>query len=101
MLCFNGLKNYTYMRTLSELKNLPCVLCYGFVLANSGSEKAELFNIFFHSAFNTVSDTSSDLSTSHENTLSSIDISLEVTFGALGSLDPLKPMGRDGIPPPL
>ena len=96
---FNDSKIYTYMRTLSGLKDLPSVLCYGSVQVTSGPVKVELFNTFFHSVFNTVSDTFSDLSTSCENTLSSINISLEDTFRALGSLDPSKAMGEMVFPP--
>ena len=66
----------------------------------SDLDKANAFNKFFNSVFNS---TSTDVSLNCLNfpnkSLCSISISESDTFLALSSLDPSKSMGGDGIPP--
>ena len=96
----NDPKIYHYLKSLSRSNSLPSTIHHGSVTATMKSDKAELFNKFFHSVFTTNYEHCSQDSPSFPNSsLCSIDISHDDTFTALASLDPSKAMGGDRIPP--
>ena len=93
-------KIYRYIRSLSGHVSLPDIMYWDSTSAQSDSDKANLFNKFFHSVFTVdIESTTPHVSTLPASSLCSIDISLEDTFLALSSCDPSKAMGGDGIPP--
>ena len=96
----NDSKIYRYIRSLSGHVSLPDIMYWDSASAQSDSDKANLFNKFFHSVFTVdIESTTPHASTLPASSLCSIDISLEDTFLALSSCDPSKAMGGDGIPP--
>ena len=96
----NDSKIYSYLKSLSRSNSLPSTMQHGSVTATTQSDKAELFNQFFHSVFTTSYEhCSQDRSSFPNSSLCSIEISLDDTFTALASLDSSKAMGGDKIPP--
>ena len=73
-------------------------MSWGSNKATTAVDKANLFNRFFYSVFNSHSNTLSSRSFP-KSSLCSVNISLQDTFNALSSLDCSKAMGGDGIPP--
>ena len=73
---------------------------YQSLTLTSDLDKANSFNEFFHSVFNSsTTDPSLDCHSFPNKSICSISISEHDTFLALSSLDPSKAMGGDGIPP--
>ena len=99
----NDFAIYNYIKSFSNCRGIPPTVSHGSVSATSPTEKANLFNEFFYSVFNStsVSFPSSSLSLLPfpDSSLCSIDISEEEVYCVLTSLDPSKATGGDGIPP--
>ena len=94
---------YSYIRSVSNQNVLPSTLHLDDIFAASGSEKASLFNKYFHSVFTR---SSFQLPPFYEmdmpsTTLSDICISELDVFRVLRSLDTTKAKGCDGINPKL
>ena len=98
-------KIFKYIKSLSKNSTLPPTMLLDSTPATSDSEKAELFNRYFHSGLtNTtyVLPPISDLPTpATSNTLSNIVISESDILEELTSLDPTKASGLDNIGPNL
>ena len=96
---------FKYIKSLSKNSTFPPTMFLDSTPATSDSEKAELFNKYFHSVFaNTtyVLPPTSDLPTpATTNTLSNIVISESDILEELTSLDPTKACGLDNIGPNL
>ena len=91
--------------SLTSTLSLPSTISFDSLSALSDTEKANLFNYFFHSVF-----TQSSLSMpspdqlplpSATETLSNISISEDDVYTTLFSLDTTKSMGVDGIGPKI
>ena len=94
---------YSYIRSFSNQNVLPSTLHLDDIFAVSDSEKASLFNKYFHSVFTR---SSFQLPPFNEmdmpsTTLSDICISELDVFRVLSSLDVTKAKGCDGISPKL
>ena len=98
-------KIYKYIQSLTSTLSLPSTVSFDSLSASSDTEKANLFNYFFHSVF-----TQSSLSMpspdqlplpSATETLSNISISEDDVYITLFSLDTTKSMGVDGIGPKI
>ena len=99
----NNSKIYKYIQSLTSTLSLPSTISFDSLSASSDTEKANLFNYFFHSVF-----TQSSLSMpspdqlplpSATETLSNTSISEDDVYTTLFSLDTTKSMGVDGIGP--
>ena len=82
---------YSYIKSFSRCRGIPPSVSLGSVTATSPIEKANLFNEFFYSVFNTTSVSLSSLSLSHvtfpDSSLCSITICEEDVYSVLTSLD--------------
>lgn len=99
----NSNKIYSYIRSITNQNTIPPSMHLDSTSVHTDSEKAELFNKFFHSVFSSTTFTLppvSDLPTP-DNTLNNIEIAEQEVFEALISLDPSKAVGPDGIGPNL
>ena len=92
-----------YIWSLSKKSSIPSTVFFNNSYATSDTEKAELFNSFFHSVF-----TGSSFSLPSMNSLQlppscicTISLSASEVLDALSSLDPTKSSGCDGIGPKL
>ena len=97
----NSSKIYSYIRTLSRNSGLPPVMYLDSISATTNSDKAELFNQFFHSVFSSTTFTlppTSCLPTPSKS-LSVIEISESDIMEVLKHLDPSKAHGPDSIGP--
>ena len=79
-------KIFRYIRNLSGQNKFPAIMSWGSNKATTAIDKANLFNRFFYSVFNSHSDTLSSRSFPNSS-LCSVNISLLDTFNALSSLD--------------
>ena len=97
----NDSKIYNYMKSFSKNSGIPAILQYQSSLFTSATDKANAFNKFFHSVYNSSSctDIALDVLPFPNESLCSISITSDDTFQALCSLNPSKAMGGDGIPP--
>ena len=93
-------KIYDYIRIFSKSGGIPSVLQYQSQTLTAATDKANAFNDFFHSVFNS---SCMDVALTDlpfpATSLCSISITMEDTFAVLATLDPSKAMGGDGIPP--
>ena len=92
-------KIYNYIRSLSRHNMLPPTMYLNSIPSITDSEKASLFNQYFHSVFTSSSYVLPPMSSlpTPNATLNNIDITEEDVFDALCSLDPSKASGPDGI----
>jgi hypothetical protein len=93
---------FKYLRSLTS-STLPQSLSNNTTTCSTDSEKASLFNSYFHSVFTQSSFCIPPLEELPVpiSTLSDIGLSEMDVFGALSSLDPSKSMGVDGIGPKI
>ena len=94
---------YDYIRSLSKTSTIPSSVILENCSTTSDSEKAELFNNFFHSVFTRSSFSLPDMSTLSlpSSCICSLTISDTEVFEAISSLDPTKSSGCDGVGPKL
>ena len=92
-------KIYNYIKSLSRYDTLPPTMYLNSTPALSNSEKASLFNHYFHSVFTSSPFVLPPLSSlpTPNSTLNNIDITIEDVYEALCSLDLSKASGPDGI----
>ena len=92
-------KIYDYIRTLCKNSTIPPIVSLNNSNATSDTDKAELFNTFFHSVFTGSSFSLPDMSTlpMPPSCLCTISFTDSEVFDALSSLDPTKSSGCDGI----
>ena len=94
----NNSKVYKYVRSLTKSHTIPSTLHHGSIVADSDTDKANVFNDYFYSVF-TQASTDLSLPTKNPSHLSHISITEEDVFNSLINLDTSKAMGPDGIPP--
>ena len=97
----NNSKIYKYINSITGQSSIPPTVTLGLCSASSNSEKASLFNSYFHSVFSQSSfeiPSLASLSTS-VSTLSEVTISSSEVFEVLSALDTSKAMGVNGIGP--
>lgn len=94
---------YDYIRSLSKKSSIPSTVFFNNSYATSDTEKAELFNSFFHSVFTGSSFSLPSMSSLQlpPSCICTISLSASEVFDALSSLDPTKSSGCDGIGPKL
>ena len=92
-------KIYNYIRSLSRHNMLSPTMYLNSIPAITDSEKASLFNQYFHSVSTSSSYVLPPMSSfpTPNATLNNIDITEKDIFDALCSLDPSKASGPDGI----
>ena len=97
------LRSTVTSRVSPDVEEYPLLSLLVQSLATSPIEKANLFNEFFYSVFNTTSVSLSSLSLSHltfpDSSLCSITICEEDVYSVFTSLDSSKAVGGDNIPP--
>ena len=94
-------KIFSYIRSLSPSHSIPAIVSLDSNTVSAESDKANLFNTYFHSIFTRSSYKIPPLEglPSPTHTLSDIGISEMDVYEALNSLDISKAMGIDGIGP--
>ena len=92
-------KIYNYIKSLSRHDTLPPTMYLNSTPALSDSEKASLFNHYFHSVFTSSPFVLPPLSSlpTPNSTLNNVDITIEDVYEALCYLDLSKASGPDGI----
>ena len=92
-------KIYNYIKSLSRHDTLPPTMYLNSTPALSDSEKASLFNHYFHSVFTSSPFVLTPLTSlpTPNSTLNNIDITIEDVYEALCSLDLSKASGPEGI----
>ena len=92
---------YKYIKSLSGQDKIPPTVFHNSETASTPTDKATLFNKYFHSVFNSTASSVQQPKSSMfpSQALSSITLYVHDTYDALASLDPSKAMGIDGIPP--
>ena len=88
---FNHNHNHNHNHTI------PPTLHHDCLVADSDTDKANMFNAYFYSVF-TPAETNHSLPTDNSSHFSSINITEEDVYNALINLDTSKAMGPDGIP---
>ena len=96
----NNNKIFKYLRSITKSRNIPSVMNFESLNANTDHSKANLFNQYFHSVFHDPSSNPKidDLPAIH-NSLQSITITVADVYQALISLDVNKSAGIDNISP--
>ena len=99
----NNARIYDYIRSLSKKSSIPSMFFFNHSNATSDTEKAEVFNSFFHSVFTGSSFSLPDMSSLQlpPSCICTISLSDSGVLDALLSLDPTKSSGCDGIGPKL
>ena len=95
----NSNKIYQYIRSLKKQDSFPATMHLDATHASIDTEKASLFNKFFHSVFSTtnyVLPPTTDLPIP-ESPINDVVITVSDIFNTLSSLDPSKASGLDGI----
>ena len=96
----NSNKIYSYIRNITKSRCIPSTVHFDSLTASSDSDKAGLFNQYFHSVFtNTSSSLSIDDLPDLSHTINSVEFTEMEVYDALSSLDPNKACGIDDIPP--
>ena len=96
----NSNKIYSYIRNITKSTYIPSTVHFDSLTASSDSDKAGLFNQYFHSVFiNTSSSPSIDDLPDLSHTINSVEFTEMEVYDALSSLDPNKASGIDDIPP--
>ena len=93
---------YSHIRNITKTKSIPSIITFDGKQACEDSDKANLFNNYFHSVFtspNNVESLNIDLLPNIPNSLSAIDISEAEVYITLSNLDPKKSVGADKIGP--
>ena len=92
-------KIYDYIGSLCKSRSIPLSVSLNESNATSDTDKAELFNTFFHSVFTNSSFSLPDMSTLPlpPSCLCNISFTDSEVFDAVSSLDPTKSSGCDGI----
>ena len=95
----NNAKKYNYIRSLSKKSSIPSTVFLNHSNATSDTDKAKLFNSFFHSVFTGSSFSLPDTSSLQlpPSCICTISLSDSKVLDALLSLDPTKSSGCDGI----
>ena len=98
----NSSKIYSYIRSLSRSHTLPQTMRLN-SSASTDSEKATLFNHYFHSVFTSSSYILPPVFSLPEpsSSLNDLHITESDTFKALNSIDPSKAPGSDSVGPNL
>ena len=94
----NNNKIFKYLKSFTKSNNIPSVMNFGSLTANTDEIIAKLFNQYFHSVFHDSSSLPNidDLPSVYDS-LSSIAISIADVFKVLISLDAEKSPGIDNI----
>ena len=98
----NSNKIYSYIRNIfiTKSRSIPSTVHFDSLTASSDSDKAGLFNQYFHSVFiNTSSSPSIDDLPDLSHTVNSVEFTEMEVYDALRSLDPYKASGIDDILP--
>ena len=98
----NSNKIYSYIRNIfiTKSRSIPSTVHFDSLTASSDSDKAGLFNQYFHSVFiNTSSSPSIDDLPDVSHTINSVEFTEMKVYDTLRSLDPNKASGIDDIPP--
>ena len=96
----NNNKIYSYIRNITKSRSIPSTVHFDSLAASSNSDKANLFNHYFHSVFTNTSSLPSindlpDLS----YTINSVEFTEMEVYDVLISLDSNKESGIDDISP--
>ena len=99
----NSSKIYKHIRSFTGLSSIPTTVEFNSVFGTADSDKASLFNSYFHSIFTHSCFELPPLDTlsTPASTICDFTITSSEVFEALTSLDPTKATGIDGIGPRL
>ena len=93
--------NGSTSQNIIKTEAIPTVLHLNSAVVTTDTDKATLFNQYFHLAFTTSSSTLPDMGSPAIELLQSIDISEADVYNAPTSLDHRKALGIDGIGPKI
>uniref|UniRef100_A0A1X7VGI5 Reverse transcriptase domain-containing protein n=1 Tax=Amphimedon queenslandica TaxID=400682 RepID=A0A1X7VGI5_AMPQE len=88
---------YSHIRSLKKQDLLPPCVFLDSISASSNTDKAELFNMYFHSVYSSASTCHSPPDNEVSPNITDFMVSVGDTFKVLSELNPTKAMGIDGI----